>query len=217
MNAWKPVVLGARSSVLTLVLVLGACAATVAGLNYWVGELQNTLTQVQRRYQEQQTQLSAKQEDLRNVREHIQRFETLRAQGLLGSPERTQWVEQLQTSYQELGLPGRIVYQLQAPVLLGAGAAPPIAGAPPIEGAPGTTPILSHDLTLELRDVHEGDVLTLLQNYRNQVKGRFRVNACALQDAKETGLKARCVLRFISVPIDPAQPVPQGGAPVPAG
>lgn len=210
MNAWKPVLVGARGSLLALALVVVLCAGVVLGMNYWVGSLQNTLTQVQSLNQEQQTQLSTKQDDLHNVRDHIQRFETLRAQGLLGAPERTQWVEQLQTNYQELGLPGRIVYQLQASVPLGADPAQPEAGVP------GGTPTLAHDLTLELRDVHEADVLTLLQNYRYQVKGRFRVNACTLQDPKESGLTAQCVLRFISVPIDPAPP-PQGSAPVPPG
>ncbi len=210
MNAWKPVLVGARGSLLALALVVVLCAGVVLGMNYWVGSLQNTLTQVQNLNQEQQTQLSTKQDDLHNVRDHIQRFETLRAQGLLGAPERTQWVEQLQTNYQELGLPGRIVYQLQASVPLGADPAQPEAGVT------GGTPTLAHDLTLELRDVHEADVLTLLQNYRYQVKGRFRVNACTLQDPKESGLTAQCVLRFISVPIDPAPP-PQGSAPVPPG
>lgn len=205
MNAWKPVLMGARGSLLALILVLALCACAVLGMNYWVGSLQNTLAQVQSLHQEQQTQLTAKQDDLHNVRDHIQRFEILRAQGLLGAPERTLWVEQLQTNYQELGLPGRIVYQLQAPVPLGADA-----------GQPGATPALAHDLKLDLRDVHEADVLTLLQNYRDQVKGRFRVNACTLQDAKETGLTAQCVLRFISVPIAPAQPAPQGNVPAPA-
>ena len=210
MNAWKPVLVGARGSLLALALVVVLRAGVVLGMNYWVGSLQNTLTQVQSLNQEQQTQLSTKQDDLHNVRDHIQRFETLRAQGLLGAPERTQWVEQLQTNYQELGLPGRIVYQLQASVPLGADPAQPEAGVT------GGTPTLAHDLTLELRDVHEADVLTLLQNYRYQVKGRFRVNACTLQDPKESGLTAQCVLRFISVPIDPAPP-PQGSAPVSPG
>ena len=211
MNAWKPVLAGARGSLLALVLVLVLSGGAVAGLNYWVGSLQNTFTQVQGLHQEQQTQLTTKKDDLHNVRDHIQRFEILRAQGLLGVPERTHWVEQLQTNYQELGLPGHIVYQLQAPVPLGGGAAQPEAVPP------NATQALAHDLKFELRDVHEADVLNLIQNYRNQVKGRFRVNACTLQDPKETGLTAQCVLRFISVPIAPAQPVPQGGELAPAG
>lgn len=211
MNAWKPVLLAARGSVLALLLVLVVCGSAVLGMNYWVGTLHNTLTQVQSQHQEQQTQLATKQDDLHNVRDHIQRFEILRAQGLLGTPERTQWVEQLQNSYQALGLPGRIVYQLQAPVPLGADADPSAAAAP---DAPQP---LAHDLKLELRAVHEADVLNLIQNYREQVKGRFRVNACTLQDPKESGLTAQCVLRFISVPIDPASAPPPGSAPNPAG
>ncbi len=211
MNAWKPVLAGARGSLLALLLVFVLCGGAVAGLNYWVGSLQNTLTQVQGLHQEQQTQLATKKEDLHNVRDHIQRFEILRAQGLLGVPERTLWVEQLQTNYQDLGLPGRIAYQLQAPVPLGGGAVPTDAAAA------NPTQALAHDLKFELREVHEVDLLNLIQNYRDQVKGRFRVNACTLQDPKETGLTAQCVLRFISVPIAPAPPAPPGSEPVPAG
>ena len=80
----------------------------------------------------------------------------------------------------------------------------------------GTQP-LAHDMKFELREVHEADVLNLIAAYRSQVKGRFRVNACALQDAKESGLTAQCSLRFITVPLPPPSPAADTAAPAPAG
>lgn len=217
MNAWKPVLYLARSSLWALALVVLLCAVAVVGLDQLASNLKATLTQLQANTQEQQTQLAAKQDDLHNMRDHIQRFEALRAQGLLGTPDRAQWVEQLQTTYQDMGLGGRVSYQLQAPKPLGqdTASAEAAAAAPTDPAQP-----LAHDLKFELRDVHEADVLNLIQTYRNQVKGRFRVNLCALQDPKETGLTAQCVLRFVTMPIaPPTPPAPAEGTtpPAPAG
>ena len=213
MNAWKPVIMLARTSLLTLGLVVVLCAVAVVGLDQLAGNLRTTLAQLQGNTQEQQTQLAAKQEELHNMRDHIQRFEALRTQGLLGVPDRAQWVEQLQTSYQNMGFAGSVSYQLQAPKPLGQGSGQ-TEGI--VEATDGTQP-MAHDLKFELRDVHEGDVLNLIAAYRSQVKGRFRVNACVLQDPKETGLSAQCSLRFITVPLPPTSPAAGTTAPAPAG
>ena len=214
MKAWKPVMRMARTSLLMLAVVVVLCAVVVVGLDQLAGNLKTTLAQLQGNTQEQQTLLAAKQEELLNMRDHIKLFETLRGQGLLGVPDRAQWVEQLQTSYQSLGLAGRISYQLQAPKPLAQANDPADAAAAPMND--GTQP-LAHDMKFELREVHEADVLNLIAAYRSQVKGRFRVNACALQDAKESGLTAQCSLRFITVPLPPPSPAADTAAPAPAG
>jgi len=212
MKDWKPVLYLARRSLLALAVVVLLCVVAVLGLNQLAGNLKTTLAQLQGNMQEQQTQLATKQNDLHNMRDHIQRFEALRAQGLLGTPDRAQWVEQLQTSYQDMGFGGRVAYQLQAPKPIGQAAAQAeAAAAAPVD----STQPLAHDLKFELRDVHEADVLTLIQAYRSQVKGRFRVNACVLQDPKETGLTAQCVFRFITIPLAPPTPA-AGTAPLAA-
>lgn len=208
MKAWSPVIRMARRSLYLLGVLILLSTVAVVGLRYWADNLKTTFTQLESSTQELQIQLDAKRDDLHNMRDHIARFEGLQKQGFVGAPDRAQWVEQLQASYQSLGLGGRISYQLQAPKTLGQEAA--LTDAAPVDA---TLP-QSHDLKFELHGVHELDVLNLIQSYRSQVRGRFRVNACTLQDPKETGLSAQCELRFITVPLPP--PADGAATPTPA-
>lgn len=195
MNEWKPILHLARASLWLLGAVVLFCVATVVGLGYLERSLKGNLLELQNAAQEQKNLLASKQEDLSNMREHIKSYESLRKHGLIGTPDRTLWVEQLQASYRHLGFDGRITYQLQAPKPLGQELAMP--------GAAQSDPTLplSHDLQFEMRDSHELDVLNLIEDFRMQVKGRFRVNSCALQDPKELGISAKCLLRFWTLPI----------------
>ncbi len=205
MKAWQPILRLARKSLYVLGIVLVLCVAVVVGTESWATKVNAALAQLQASVQAQQDQLTAKQNDLLNMRDHIKRFETLRTQGMVGSPDRAQWVEQLQTSYQALGFDSRIGYQLLAPQ-------PLVGAAEPASDTEGEAPATQfHDLKFEMRDGHEGDLINLIRSYRNAVKGRFRVQSCALDGAKEEGLNANCVLRFFSVP--PMSPVAPEAAP----
>lgn len=197
MNGWQPILRLARKSLYILALVLVLCAAVFAGTQSWASKVSVALAQLQASVQAQQDQLTAKQDDLRNIRDHIKHFEFLRAIGMVGSPDRAQWVEQLQASYHALGFLGRLVYQLQAPQPLVDAAA--LAEGAEVQGSPTQF----HDLKFEMRQSHEGDVVNLIGNYRDTVKGRFRVQSCTLDGAKEDGLNANCVLRFVTVPLPP--------------
>lgn len=207
MKAWQPILRLARKSLYLLGIVLVLCAAVVAGTASWASKVNAALAQLQASVQAQQDQLTAKQNDLLNMRDHIKRFETLRTQGMVGSADRAQWVEQLQASYQGLGFGSRIAYQLQVPQPMGDAAAQ-------AAGADGEAPVTQfHDLKFEMRDGHEGDLINLVRNYRDAVKGRFRVQSCVLDGAKQDGLNANCVLRFFSVP--PPPPVAKAEAEAP--
>ena len=204
MNPWSLILLQARRSLIILGSAVLLFIAAVYGSGRLADNLSATAAATQSNLQVQNTLLEARRSDLTNVRDHIQAFESLRQRGLIGAGERALWVEQLQASYKKLGLPGSIGVQLQVAKALAAADAAPDA-APPPEGSPEETPIvpMAHDLQLEVRSVHEGELLDLLREFRNHVKGRFRVNACSLRDPAETGLSAQCVLRFVTVPVTP--------------
>jgi len=196
MNEWKQVFLLARRSLMVFTVAVLLGMASVFGLGVLADNLKGEVAQLTGAMQEQQTQLDAKQADLLNMQTHIRRYEALRSQGLVGEPDRALWVELLQESHRQLGLPGVITVQLQGARPLAAGAA---VAVPAAEVSP-TAPLV-HDLQFEIRDSLETDVLALIEDYRTKVKGRFRVNACKLQDPKDSGLTVQCVLRFISLPL----------------
>ncbi|MEN9435559.1 MAG: hypothetical protein RIR09_214, partial [Pseudomonadota bacterium] len=164
MKAWQPILRLARKSLYVLGIILVLCIVVVVGTATWATSVNTALAQLQASAQTQQEQLSAKQNDLLNMQGHITRFETLRAQGMVGTPARAQWVEQLQASYQGLGFDNRIAYQLQAPqtfVVVAAQAADAEAQAE--AEAAGEAPVTQfHDLKFEMHDGHEGDVISLI-------------------------------------------------------
>lgn len=202
MNEWKPIFLAARKSLIQLGGIALLCVVTVVALHMMASSLNSEVQDLGRSVQAQRGELSLKQENLLNMRSNIERFEALRAQNLIGTPDRPTWVEELLASHKRLGLTTRLVYQLQAPKTLAAADLPPSATAVP----PDETNVepLVHDLQFELRDVHEGDVLRLIQDFREHVKGRFRVNGCAFSDPRASGMTAKCVLRFVTMPQPPA-------------
>ena len=213
MNEWKRVLLLAKRDLVVLMVSVVVGMTAVFGLKALADNLQRGVERKQSALQEQQQQLSAKQSDLSNMREHIKSFELLRQQGFFGDPDRALWVEQLQSTHIALGLPGDLVVTLQSakPLGVGDGAASgvPASVPAPIGDTLQTAPLV-HELQFELSDSLETEVLRLIHNYREQVKGRFRVNACKWFDPKDTGLKAQCVLRFVSIPLaEPASPPPQ--------
>lgn len=144
------------------------------------------------------------QGDLANLQADVGRFASLRQQGMVGRPDRAAWAEQLVTSRSRVGLPDSLSYTLQAPqplalqaAMMGADGAP--VQAPPQPGSDDPGRAEFHDLDIVLTNIHEQELLAFLNDYRAQVKGRFRVNACALTARTETGLSARCTLRFFTL------------------
>ena len=120
-------------------------------------------------------------------------------------------MEELLASHARLGLTLPLIYQLQVPktVVEANAAATAATAAVSIDGT--SEEPLAHDLQFELRDVHEGDVMRLIQDFRSHVKGRFRVNSCTFAEPRVSGMRAQCVLRFVTVPLpkqlDSAAPV----------
>jgi hypothetical protein len=198
MNTYQPVLLLARKNLIALAVVVVVCVASVVGLGQLADAMQTSLAQSQAALQAQKAQLETKQTDLANVREHIQQYSALRAQGLVGEPDRALWVETLQDSYRRAQLPAGLVVRLLAPKPLAD------SGAPGAVADPSQSEPLVHDLEFEMRNVVESDVLGLIRDYQAEVKGRLRVNFCKLTDPQDGGLTAQCVLRFISIPVPPA-------------
>ncbi len=152
------------------------------------------------------TTLATKQNDLSSVRTHIAKYRLLKQQGLLGNAEREGWVEQLVATRTRLGVGESLNYTLDPPSAFsevtpdGSGAS--ATGEQPV---PQPSSALMHELSFELGGAHESELLALIDDYREKVKGRFRVQSCSLTNPSPTGLQAQCVLRFFNLP-EPAKP-----------
>ena len=204
MSDQQTILLLARRSLVVLAFAMAMGLALFLGSRFFKDRMRDELAQAQQAQSANQASLAQKQTDLANLQAEISRFALLRQQGLVGKAERETWAEQLVASRQRSGLPDTLTYTLHAPkpIAAQAGSATGAEPAPAVDapgGAASTGPQF-HDLDIVLSNIHEGELLALLQDYQAQVKGRFRVNACALSARTETGLSARCTLRFFTLP-----------------
>ena len=211
MSERQTILLLAQRSLVVLAVAVAVGLALFLGSRFFKDRMRDDLAQAQEAQSANQASLAQKQADLANLQAEISRFAVLRQQGLVGKAERETWAEQLVASRQRSGLPDTLSYTLHAPrpISAQAGSATSGAEAAPVADAPGTTAPSGpqfHDLDLELNNIHEEELLALLQDYQAQVKGRFRVNTCTLSARTETGLSARCTLRFFTLPDGPPNP-----------
>lgn len=215
MSDQQTILLLARRSLVVLAVAVAMGLALLLGSRFFKDRMRDELAQAQQAEGANQASLAQKQTDLANLQAEISRFAVLRQQGLVGKAERETWAEQLVASRQRSGLPDTLSYTLHAPKPIAAQAGPSTgAEAAPVADAPGMAAPSGpqyHDLDLELNNIHEEELLALLQDYQAQVKGRFRVNACTLSARTETGLSARCTLRFFTLP--DSLPNPEANAP----
>lgn len=202
MNDLKTIARLARRSLIVLAAALALALALYGGSRFFRDGMRTELAQLQQLNAASHASLAEKQLDLASLQEKINRFSVLRQQGLVGVAGREGWAEQLAASHLQTGLPGPLIYTLQAPKPLAwpNGSTTGAEAAASESGAGTTTGPVFHDLDFELKNIHEGELLVLLRDYQTQVKGRFRVHACTLSNPTEAGLSARCTLRFFTIP-----------------
>lgn len=200
MNDWLPILRRARTPLLVLAGTAILGAALFFGSRQALGQLEQALADMEAQSGAQQATLAGKEYDLANTQANLGLFRALQQQGLVGAADREAWVEQLIASHRELGLPETLTYTLKPPAALGTEPATTL-GAPP-------TPV-THDLEFEIRDIHEAELLALLDTFRTKAHGRFRTQSCRLSEPAPNGLAARCVLRFFTL----APPLPKPVAP----
>lgn len=199
MNEWLPVCRRARTSLIVLTGVLVFSAALYLGSSHFRTTLNQRLGQRQAEVSAEQEALNQKQADLDNMQSHIQQFRRLQEQGLIGTAQREDWVEQLLATRQQLGLPEQLTYTLQQPTPLNSNPNPEQAPADASQPVSPDTP-LAHNLEFELSQTQEAELIALLNTYESKVRGRFRVQSCRLSEPSANGLTARCTLRFFTLP-----------------
>jgi hypothetical protein len=192
-NEWKPVFVLAKKSLIVFGVVLVLVIGLVLVAQQFEKNASQMLSQTLGELQNNQNLFESKSIDLKNMEEHIKRYETLKARGLVGEPQRALWVEEFKKSQVELKIPDLgVELKTSKPLTMQATFVE--------EGDGQTSQPLMHDLVFELRDVHEQEVLKLVDDYKNRVKGRFRLNECIFFEPKETGMSARCLIKLITIP-----------------
>jgi hypothetical protein len=196
MSEWKPVFKESKANLIIVGVILISSVLAIWSSRHISSRFTKETVQLNNELQQKISQLDTQQADVKNMQNHIARYEILRKQGLVGEPDRALWLEQIQESRKKLKLPETFAVELKAAKPIGASG--DASGSQALQADPQQA--LWHDLHFEIRDVHEIDVLRLVQDFRERVKGRFRVHSCRMEEAKNTGLVAICTLRFVTIP-----------------
>lgn len=208
MNPWRTIFRDARGSLIVLAVAIGIALALAFGSGHLESSLNAELRQGRNQTSSLQATLAGKQQDLAYLEAHIDEFRTLKQQGLLSAPQRETWIEQLLAARQQLGLPDTLAYSLPPPMPMTEGEAG--SSAPGEAGVDGPDVPLAHDIEINLRDIHEGELLALLKAFRHGTHDHFRVQSCRLGSPAPTGLTAQCTLRSFTLP--PPAAATGGGA-----
>jgi hypothetical protein len=180
-------------------LILVAVIAVGAGLLYWTNL---TLTHAQRDLAQQEAQLREARGQLQKagdekaiVERYLESYSYLQKVGFIGEEQRINWLDGLRLTNQQAQLFG-IDYQISAQQ--------PYPYAAELD--PGQLKLYQSVMKINLRLLHEGDLLRFLNTLARQGAGVFSIDQCNMDRIAtpettryQPNLSATCTLSWITV------------------
>ncbi len=174
----------------------GVGAAAVFGSNRMVIAQQGATAQVQAKRQEIRAKLSRARQEESEIKERIGRFEQLVSSGVIGEERRLEWVERIKAIKAQRRLLD-LEFELSPQRTLEASVAP---------GTSTDFDFAASGMRLQMRLLHEGDLLALLNDLQHGVSAFVRPNRCTIERlpaaaaaTSNAQLKADCSLDWITV------------------
>ncbi|SMB24243.1 exported protein of unknown function [Sterolibacterium denitrificans] len=199
MSPWRGILAAARGSLILLGSVLLTTLLAVAFGAHAVNTLRSEQQQQKNRIADLQHNLQDKRQTQDFLLRHAEAFQRLAARGMLREPDRDHWIGQLLAAHRQLDLPPTLKYTLPPP-------RPAAADISTAASSPAGTAWL-HELEFSLENIHEAELLTLIDRFGSSITEPFRIQHCRLSQARAEGLSAQCTLRFFSLlPRDAPQP-----------
>lgn len=131
------------------------------------------------------------------LEDNIDRFRVLQRDGYFGAGDRIAWTEALMRVRERLQLPD-VAFELAPQQML----EPPTGGDFDLvdsERVVVASGPLGHDLRIQMRGLHEAELLALLDGLEAERVGHFRPQNCELKrEAQIDGLQLDCTLRFVT-------------------
>lgn len=184
------------SCVALLMLGTGATALTAAFT--YLAERETAFRRAEAERSSISTRLSRSQQDEPEIRRALERFDALRNQGVVGPERRLEWAERISLIRNTHKIPA-IEFEL--------------APQRKLPTSFSDISLRASTMTLRARLLHEGDLLRILEDLRQQGSAEVLPRRCVLErgtDSETTlplALSAVCELDWITVSIDsPAAP-----------
>lgn len=185
--------------------LLGALALTVlAAVPAWWSR--NDIASAQRQHDEAVASKQRVEQRLRQVRteeqelkERAQIFQRLQQSGIAGAERRLEWTELLRDLQQQLRIPG-LNYEFGV--------------RKPLDNESGAYAYFASPMRMQLRLVHEEDLLRFLDRLQREAKALVLIRSCTLAPLAERAvgsndlaqLGAECELRWVTVDRQASRP-----------
>jgi hypothetical protein len=186
-----------RGPLLTLLIVLLVGAAAVYYSDRLVKEARQQLTREQAMLKEARTRLQKSGEEKEIIVKYVDNFRQLQSAGFIGEEQRINWLDGLRLANQQADLFG-VDYQI--------GVQSPYTYA--TDFSPGQLTLNQSIMKLQLRLLHEGDLMRFLGALGRQGGGLFTIDQCEMKRLDTGGiirfqpnLAANCQLSWITLKV----------------
>jgi hypothetical protein len=182
---------------LAVLLIVGiAGAGAVSWTRSQIRQAQRTLSAQEAQLKEARTRFQRSGEERDLIVRFLPAFDNLRAHGLIGPEERINWLEALRTANQQAHMFGA-EYQISTQQ--------PYPYAQELNAQ--RLGMAQSVMKLNLRLLHEGELMRFFQLLEKQNVGAFDINQCVLQrtnpgaepDTAQPNLRAECELAWITL------------------
>lgn len=189
-----------------LVIVSVAGASAVSWTRNQVREAERALSVQTAQLKEARSRFQRSGEERDLIVRFLPAYDDLRAHGLIGPEERIDWLEALSAANANAKMLGA-EYQI--------GTQQPYAHADELNA--GRLGMAQSLMKLQLRLVHEGELMRFFRRLDAQNAGAFEINQCVLQrtngavkttNVAEANLRAECELAWITFNPPPMEPKP---------
>jgi hypothetical protein len=146
-----------------------------------------------------QSKLSRAREEEQELREKINRFQALKAQGFIGPERRLDWIENIARIKTARRI-SKLDYELAPQRPVDASMLPGGASA-------GGFELMASQMKLQMQLLHEGELLAFLAELRESVQALIQVRSCVIERipastadrGRNAQLKADCTLEWITL------------------
>ncbi len=190
MKKYLPLLKLAKNALVLFALTSLLSIGLIVALLHYNTAREEALAETEATVQTKQTETRTLTDNLNMLKNHQAEFDHLITIGLVGNPNRANWVEQFETLYRDLKLPLTLRYSLETPRPLSESGSTP-------QGSQAN--VLRHELSIELSDLHEEEFLSFVHKLNTSWNAPFRVNQCDMTLNSTTKLEIKCALRLFSL------------------
>ncbi len=185
----------ARTALILFALSLLIALTIIIGLVHYRSALESDITQTEQKLDSVRSNIKTLHYDLDSISRYATKYQQLTQLGFTSKPDRDAWIQHLDAIYRETGLPPTLRYTLAPPQLMEHG--------PHQENSPLAyrNHVLHHDLSIELSDIHEGELLKFFEKLNAEWQIPFRVESCQIvrEEQATTAPHIKCTLKIFTL------------------